>query len=392
VALPALREASRVDFEWSEEEAAFRSEVRVFLAESLPAGWDEIAKDGPGSDAQANFAREFCPRLAQRGWLTQHWPRAYGGSEASAWRHAILGEEMWRCGEPRSSQYMNVNWVGPTIMEYGSDEQKAFHLPRISEGRVFWCQGFSEPEAGSDLAALRTLALREGDAYAVTGSKIWTSYVNHADFCFLIARSDPDSKRQRGISVLLVPMDLPGIRVREIPSVVGDRYFFEVFFDTVRVPVTCRLGPEGGGWDVVTYSLAYERVGAARYARAAYTLDELAKRAEERGLLGQARVLEKLGEARALCEAARLLTYRVIDLRAKGRPPSADTNVARVAGTAAERAVSELALEIFGSEALEYGHFAESNFRLAMTAGVAVGTTEINLNLVASRFLALPRE
>jgi alkylation response protein AidB-like acyl-CoA dehydrogenase len=216
--------------------------------------------------------------------------------------------------------------------------------------------------------------------------------VNHADFCFLIARSDPDSKRQRGISVLLVPMDLPGIRVREIPSVVGDRYFFEVFFDTVRVPVTCRLGPEGGGWDVVTYSLAYERVGAARYARAAYTLDELAKRAEERGLLGQARVLEKLGEARALCEAARLLTYRVIDLRAKGRPPSADTNVARVAGTAAERAVSELALEIFGSEALEYGHFAESNFRLAMTAGVAVGTTEINLNLVASRFLALPRE
>jgi alkylation response protein AidB-like acyl-CoA dehydrogenase len=287
---------------------------------------------------------------------------------------------------------MNVNWVGPTIMKYGSEEQKAFHLPRISAGRVFWCQGFSEPEAGSDLAALRTLAIRDGDAYVVDGSKIWTSYVNHAHYCFLVARTDPDSKRHHGISVLLVPMDLPGIEVREIPSVVGDRYFFEVFFSGVRVPVACRLGPEHAGWDVVTWSLAYERVGAARYARAAYTLDALARLAEERGRLGDARVQEQLGRARALCEAARLLAYRVIDLRAKGKPPSADTNVARVAGTAAERAVAELALEMFGTEALEYGHFAESHFRLAMTAGVAVGTTEINLNLVASRFLALPRE
>jgi alkylation response protein AidB-like acyl-CoA dehydrogenase len=381
-----------LDFAWSDEDEAFRRELRAFLAESLPPDWDEIAKDGPGSDAQAAFAREFCPKLAEKGWLTQSWPREYGGRDATPWRHAILGEEMWRCGEPRSSQYMNVNWVGPTIMKYGSEEQKASHLPRISAGRVFWCQGFSEPEAGSDLAALRTLAIRDGDAYVVDGSKIWTSYVNHADYCFLVARTDPDSKRHHGISVLLVPMDLPGIAVREIPSVVGDRYFFEVFFSGVRVPVSCRLGPEHAGWDVVTYSLAYERVGAARYARAAYTLDALARLARQRGRLGDPRVLEQLGRARALCEAARLLAYRVIDLRAKGKPPSADTNVARVAGTAAERAVAELALEMFGTDALEYGHFAESHFRLAMTAGVAVGTTEINLNLVASRFLSLPRE
>ena len=381
-----------MDFAWSDEDAAFRRELCEFLRATLPPDWDEIAKDGPGSDAQAAFAREFCPRLAERGWLTQHWPREYGGREATPWRHAILGEEMWRCGEPRSSQYMNVNWVGPAIMRFGTDEQKAAHLPPISEGRVFWCQGFSEPEAGSDLAALRTLAIRDGDEYVVTGSKIWTSYVNHADFCFLVARSDPASKRQHGISVLLLPMDLPGIAVREIPSVVGDRYFFEVFLDGVRVPASCRLGPEHAGWEVVTWSLAYERVGAARYARAAHVLDELARRAAERGQLDDPRIQEKLGEARALCEAARLLSYRVIDLRAKGRPPSADTNVARVAGTAAERAVSELALELFGPDALEYGHFAESHFRLAMTAGVAVGTTEVNLNLVASRFLSLPRE
>ena len=381
-----------MDFAWSDEDAAFRRELREFLDAALPPDWDELAKDGPGSDAQTAFAREFCPRLAERGWLTQHWPREVGGRDATPWRHAILGEEMWRRGEPRSSQYMNVNWVGPTILRYGSDEQKAFHLPRISQGSVFWCQGFSEPEAGSDLAALRTLAIRDGDSYVVNGSKLWTSYANHADFCFLVVRTDPSSSRHHGISVLLLPMDLPGIALREVPSVVGDRYFFEVFFDAVRVPAAVRLGPEHAGWDVVTYSLAYERVGAARYARAAHTLDELARLAAQRGLLEDPRILEQLGQARALCEASRLLSYRVIDLRARGKPPSADTNVARVAATAAERAVSELALEMFGPEALEYGHFAESHFRLAMTAGVAVGTTEINLNLVASRFLSLPRE
>ena len=154
---------------------------------------------------------------------------------------------MWRIGEPRSSQYMNVNWVGPTIMAYGTPEQKALHLPRISAGNAFWCQGFSEPEAGSDLVSLRTLAIRDGDDYVINGSKIWTSYVNYAEHCFLIVRTDPTSKRHQGISVLLVPMQTPGIEVREIPSVVGDRYFFEVFFSDARVPVSCRLGPENAG-------------------------------------------------------------------------------------------------------------------------------------------------
>jgi alkylation response protein AidB-like acyl-CoA dehydrogenase len=381
-----------VEFDWTEEDLAFRRELRDFLAEVLPEEWDEMSKDGPGSDVQAEFSKSFCPQLAEKGWLTQNWPAEYGGRDASAWRHIILGEEMWRIGEPRSSQYMNANWVGPTIMEFGTEEQKRAHLPPIAAGEAFWCQGFSEPEAGSDLVSLRTLAIRDGDHYVVNGSKIWTSYVNHAQHCFLVVRTDPESARHRGISVLLCPMDLPGIEVREIPSVVGDHYFFEVFFTDVKVPVEHRLGPENEGWDVVTYSLAFERVGAARYARAELTLDELAKKARERGVLEDPRILEKLGEARALCEAARLLTYRVIDLREKGRPPSADPTVARVAGTTAERAVSELAFEIFGPEALEYGHFADAHFRLAMTAGVAVGTTEVNLNLVSSRFLGLPRE
>jgi alkylation response protein AidB-like acyl-CoA dehydrogenase len=207
-------------------------------------------------------------------------------------------------------------------MSYGTPEQKTFHLPKISSGNVFWCQGFSEPEAGSDLVSLRTLALRDGDGYVINGSKIWTSYVNYADYCFLIARTDPASKRHQGISVLLVPMDTPGVEVREIPSVVGDRYFFEVFFSDARVPVSCRLGPENEGWEVVQYALAFERVGAARYARAADILDELAELARARGMLEDPTILEKLGEARAICEASRMLTYRVIDLRRRRTPTS----------------------------------------------------------------------
>ncbi len=379
-------------FGWSPEEESYRREVQAFLAEALPGDWERLSKGGPGSDDQAEFSRGFCAQLANRGWLTQSWPVEFGGSDASPWRHAILGEEMWGNGEPRGPQYMNVNWIGPAIMKFGSEAQKAEHLPLISSGDVLWCQGFSEPEAGSDLAALRTAARRDGDDYVVDGSKIWTSYANHARFCFLLVRTDPDSRRHKGISVLLCPMDLPGIEVREIPSVVGDRYFHEVFFDAVRVPVSCRLGPEDEGWNVVSYALQFERVGAARYHRAALILDDLAERARARGQLEDPRIQEKLGQARAACEAARVLTYRVIDQRAHGAPPSADSNVARVAGTAAEQAVAELAIEVFGEEALAHGSYADTRFRWAMTAGVAVGATEVQLNLIARHLLELPRE
>ena len=277
-------------------------------------------------------------------------------------------------------------------MKYGTAAQKDLHLPLISQGNVLWCQGFSEPEAGSDLVALRTRALRVGDEYVIDGSKIWTSYCNHADFIILLVRTDPQSQRHRGISVLLVPMNTDGIEIREIPSVVGERYFHEVFFEKVHVPLDTLLGPENEGWEVVSYALQFERVGAARYARAAVTLDRLADLAGQRGLLEDPIVVDRLGEARALCEAARVLTYKVIDLRAKGSPPTADTQLARVLGTRADNAIGLLALEIMGTDALEYGSFADANFRLAMTAGVAVGATEVQLNLIASRFLGLPKE
>ncbi len=381
-----------MEFDWSQDDLQHRAEFRDFLDEFLPDDWEKLSAGGPGSDLQSEFSRKFCRELADRGWLTQHWPVEFGGNDAPPWRHSIIGEECWAIGEPRGAQYMNVNWIGPAVMRFGTDEQKQQHLPPISRGAVLWCQGFSEPEAGSDLVALRTQAVRDGDDYVINGSKIWTSYVNHADFIVLLVRTDPNSKRHHGISVLLVPMETPGIEVREIPSVVGERYFHEVFFSDVRVPVTTLLGPENEGWDVVNYALQYERVGAARYARAALSLDRLAALARERGLLEDPLVVDRLAEARTLCEAARMLTYRVIDQRAHGLPPSTDTQIARVANTSADYRVGELAVEILGPDALEYGSFADANFRLAMTAGVAVGATEVQLNLIASRHLGLPRE
>ena len=381
-----------MEFDWSQEDIQHRRDVQAFLKEELPDNWEEMSQHGPGGDSQAQFSRHFCSRMAEQGWLTQHWPSDYGGRDCDPWRHSIVGEEMWSVGEPRGSQYMNVNWIGPAIMNYGSEQQKALHLPKISTGQVLWCQGFSEPEAGSDLVALRTRAEKIGNQYVINGSKIWTSYCNHADFIFLLVRTDPSSSRHRGISVLLVPMDTEGIEVREIPSVVGERYFHEVFFTDVTVPTDVLLGEANNGWNVVNYALQFERIGAARYARAAVTLDKLAELARERGMLEDPIVVDRLGEARALCEAARVLVYKVIDIRAKGRPPTADTQLARVLSTTCDNAIGRLALEIFGQESREYASFADTNFRMAMTAGIAVGATEVQLNLIASRFLELPKE
>ncbi len=381
-----------MEFDWSQDDIQHRTDVRAFLQQELPDNWEEMSQHGPGGDSQAAFSRTFCARMAQKGWLTQHWPSAYGGRDCEPWRHSIVGEEMWAVGEPRGSQYMNVNWIGPAIMTYGNADQKLFHLPKISSGQVLWCQGFSEPEAGSDLAALRTRAEKIDDRYVINGSKVWTSYCHHADFIFLLVRTDPQSSRHRGISVLLVPMDSPGIAVREIPSVVGERYFHEVFFTDVTVPSSVLLGPENNGWDVVNYALQFERIGAARYARAAVTLDKIAEVAAARGMLHDPIIVDRLGEARALCEAARVLVYKVIDIRAKDKPPTADTQLARVLSTHCDNAIGRLALEILGPESLEYASFADTNFRLAMTAGIAVGATEVQLNLIASRFLDLPKD
>lgn len=376
-------------FDWSAEHAAFREDLRAFVEDVVPDARSEDVRR-INSEESRSFMRWFVRELAARGWLAPHWPTEYGGQN-DTWRHIILNEELWSRGEPRGPQYMNVNWIAPIIMAVGTEAQRRYHLERIRAGDVVWCQGLSEPEAGSDLASLRTQAELSGDAYVVRGQKIWTSYAHIADFCFLLARTDPDAARHDGLSILLVPMETPGIEVRDIDSLAGEHAFHEVFFTDVRIPASCRLGQEGEGWNLVRRALAYERVGSPRYAKAAVELDRLAEWARQHGVLEDGRVLEHLGRARASCEAARLLAYQAIDERAKGLPPGGNAYVARAAMVAAERAVAKAAADVMGPEALREDSIADRQLTSAQVAGLAAGTYEVQLNLVSRLSLQLPK-
>jgi alkylation response protein AidB-like acyl-CoA dehydrogenase len=376
-----------MEFSWTDEDLAYRAEIKAFLRSHLPPDWSGYDKaDLPKYKADSNA---FCGAMAERGWLTQNWPREYGGQEASPWRAAILNEELWPIGEPRGPQYMNVTWIGPAIMASGCEEQKLYHLSRISRGDVAWCQGFSEPDAGSDLPALRTRAVRDGDHYVVNGSKIWTSHVGTADFCFLLVRTDPDAGKRNGISILLMPMDTPGVEVRHIAGFAGEQAFHQLMFDDVRVPVSCRLGPENGGWGIVRDALSFERVGVSHYERGRLILMDAVAEAKRNGLIDDPEIQTRIGEAHAALEAARLLVYKVVDQRAHDQAPTADANISRVAQTQALRLAGELAHTIFGEEGLEAG--GGGDIRRVLTFGVASGTTEMQLDQIATNFLNLPK-
>ncbi|WP_157220690.1 acyl-CoA dehydrogenase family protein [Flavisphingomonas formosensis] len=379
-----------MEFGWAPEQEQYRERVKAALDELLPADWDETyVPESYASDLQVHFSREFCAKLAERGLLVPHWPREYGGNESPDWEHFILGEEMKGAGEPRGPQYMNVNWIGPTLMAYGSEAQKDQHVKGIASGKVIWCQGFSEPNAGTDLAALRTRAERDGDHYVVNGSKIWTSYARTADWCFLLARTGPTRK---DISILLVPMDTPGISITSFPGVIKDGHLNEVFFTDVRVPVQNRVGEEGEAWKIVTYALSYERVGVPRYHTGLLALELAVEQLKAEGRWDDDPIVRsRAGSIAARFEGARLLTYRVIDQRVHRLPATTDANLSRIASL---EAVSDLMnfLGEFVPDCLAGGDpLLEDYYRINIPAGITGGTNEIQLDLVAQRGLGLPR-
>jgi alkylation response protein AidB-like acyl-CoA dehydrogenase len=379
-----------MDFAWSDEQREFRQRLRDFMAEHLPANWEQLSHHGPGSEEQTRFSREFCGKLAQAGLLIPHWPKEWGGGDFDPWRQVILAEEMWAAGEPRGAQYMNVNWIGPTLMRYGSEAQKARYLPPMARGDAIWCQGFSEPDAGSDLASLRTRAERDGDVYRVTGQKIWTSYAGLAETCFLLARTGAD--RKKGISIFLVPMDTPGIEVRQIPSIIGEGDIHEVFFTDVVVPADARLGEEGEAWGIIAYSLTNERLGIPRYALARRALDRAVAILERRGAFAGEAVRMEAARAAALCEGARLASYALIDKRVRGLAIGAEASSARVATVMAERTVAELVVEYAPEALADQEPFLKMHHQRGIVAGIASGAAEIQLNLIASDVLELPKE
>lgn len=379
-----------MDFTWTMEEDAFRQRLRDFLAETLPDDWERFSQHGPASPALTKYAETFCGKLAEEDLLIPHWEKEIGGQGLDPWFQTILAEEMWIAGEPRGGQYMNVNWVGPTLIRYGSPEQRERYLPPIVEGRALWCQGFSEPGSGSDLASLRTRAVLDGDEYVVNGQKIWTSYAGLADTCFLLCRTGDD--RKRGITILLVPMDTPGITVRQIPSLIGKGDIHEVFFDDMRVPASARLGEEGQAWEIIAYSLRNERLGIPRYALARSALDRGVSILQERGEFTREAVRIEAAEAAALCEAARMASYAIVTRRAAGEAIGQESSSARFATVMCERRVAEFIVEHV-PEALADAHpYLRMHHQRGIVAGIAAGAAEIQLNIIASEVLELPRE
>jgi alkylation response protein AidB-like acyl-CoA dehydrogenase len=377
-----------MDFDWDNEQRSLRATVKQFLSAHLPAEWEALAQ-GPGTEWQSAFSKQFCAELAAAGLLVPHWPARWGGRDADPWVSFILAEEMWAAGEPRGGQYMNVNWIGPTLMRFGSEEQQARYIPPMARGSTLWCQGFSEPEAGSDLASLRTRAEKSGAHYHITGQKIWTSYAGEADTCFLLART---SAGKNGISVFLVPMESPGITVRPIPSLIGEGDIHEVFFDDVQVGGDSLLGAEGQAWDIARTALSLERVGIPRFAFAIRVLHR-AVGALRRAQRFAAGAVERAAQARAACEAARFYSYGIVDRRRHGLPVGAEASAARYSTVMAERLVAEFVVE-FLPEALSGGgdQMLLAHHQRAIVAGIASGAAEIQLNIIATELLGLPRE
>lgn len=376
-----------MDFSWDDEQRAFRATVRDFLAAHLPKDWESLAH-GPGTEWQTTFSKQFCGALADAGLLVPHWPRRWGGREADPWTAFILAEEMWEAGEPRGGQYMNVNWIGPTLMRFGSEEQQQRYIPPMARGQTLWCQGFSEPEAGSDLASLRTRAEKDGAIYRINGQKIWTSYASHADTCFLLARTSPG---RNGISIFLLPMETQGITVRQIPSVIGEGDIHEVFFDDVVVPASAMLGEEGKAWDIVRTALSLERVGIPRFALATRMLHRAVGQLKQSDRFSGG-AIEQAARARSACEAARFYSYSIVDQRRHGIATGPEASAARYATVLAERLVSEFVVEHVPDALSGADQMLLSHHQRAIVAGIASGAAEIQLNLIAGDLLGLPRE
>ncbi len=382
-----------MEFAWTEDQLAYRRRLADLVRRELPPDWwENYAHDGPYPPHFMQFARRFAKVLAAEKLIVRHWPKAYGGIDADAWDHIIISEEMWSEGEPRSSLYMGSNWAGPAIMKYGTEEQKLQHLQDIANGDKLWCQGFSEPESGSDLASLRTRATRQTDgSYILNGRKIWTSYAHGADIMFMLARVDGSGRS--GVTCFLVPVRSPNLTLRTIPAMQSAYDFHECSFDDVHLPEGARLGEEGKGWEIVRYVLHHERVGLARYEYASRTLEYAVKVLKERGQFDSEVVQAQAASCLAMVEAARLLAYSVVDARVNDLPPSADTSLARYAMIQSDRAVGNFVTSYLTDALTEPGDGRlRAHYKTAITSGIAAGAAEIQLNLISSGYLELPKE
>jgi alkylation response protein AidB-like acyl-CoA dehydrogenase len=372
--------------------ADLRRDLRDLVKAHVPEDFLGAFTDDP---ADLEVAQKFCRLLAERGMLCMSWPEEFGGRGSSVWEQTVVREEMWAHHEPRGAQYMGVNWVGPTLMRHGTPEQQRKHLPPISRGEVIWCQGFSEPEAGSDLASLRTAATRDGDGWRINGQKIWTSYATMAQWCFLLARTTKweknTTKKQTGLTIFLVPMDDPAITVRPIGCMMGPHHLNEVFIDDLRVTEADVLGTVDDGWSIVADVLAFERLGIARYARCERLLQMAPEQLGERWAALPAELRGRWTRMLVHCRRARLLAYRLVSLQDEGRVRPTDVAAYRIAVTKLDQDSAEVLMEI-AAEAPEgtsvFLREVEDHWRYSQASTVSSGSIEMQRILLSRSLLA----
>jgi alkylation response protein AidB-like acyl-CoA dehydrogenase len=401
-----------MDLRFTPEEQAFREEVRAFIRDNLPAEIRERMRLGYSPRKQDTVAWQRI--LNKRGWATMSWPKEWGGPGWTSVQKMIFLEENQLAPAPEVSSF-NITMLGPVLIQFGTDEQKKKFLPRAANLDDWWCQGFSEPGAGSDLASLKTAAKRDGDHYVVNGQKIWTSTAHHADWCFLLVRTNPNAaKRQEGISFLLVDMKTPGITVRPIISIDGSHHLNEVFFDDVRVPVENRVYEENRGWDVAKFLLGNERTGIARLGKSkerVKSAKEMARTVREHGkpLIEDAAFRQRVAQLEVDMKALEITQYRVVsayDKQRDGRPDPL-SSVLKVKGTELLQATTELAMDVGGPMSMpiwaaelaalsnepdvgpEWATQATGSYLFLRAASIYGGTNEIQKNILTKAVLRL---
>ena len=390
-----------MEFKFTAEDEEFRAELRAFMKAELPDPWEGAGRYPEDDDWDLN--RAIRQKMAEKGWLTMHWPEEYGGQNASPVKSAIYNEEIAYLRAP-GRDIFGVRMLGPTLMIHGSDEQKLTHLPAVAKGEIQWCQGYSEPESGSDLASLSTRAVRDGDELVINGGKVWTTMAHRADGIMLLTRTDPDAPKHRGISFVLVDMKSPGVTVRPIINMAGGHEFNQVTFDDVRVPRANVVGEEDRGWYVAVTLLDFERSGIDYSAAARRLLDDTREFATETKHNGVP--LIEIPWVRALmsdryidCEGARLMAYNVAYMQSQDLIPTKEASMSKVFGSETVQRVTEAALDILGM----YGTLGreekwaplkgrvQENWMNAFAGTIAAGTSEIQRNIIAGRGLGLPR-
>ena len=378
----------------TEAEAAWRSEVRAFVEKETPEGLKAGMDQGEGSlFGRIGAIKEWREKVAERGWIAPSWPKKYGGADMSVVEQFIMNEEFAEAGVPSNVGGFGVMMIGPTIIEHGTEEQKEEHLGKILRGEVIWCQGYSEPGAGSDLASLQTRAVRDGDDYVVNGQKIWTTGAQYADMMYMLARTDPDAPKHRGITYLLLDMKAPGVTVRPLTQLSGQQGFNEVFFEDVRVPVANRIGEENRGWYVGTTTLDFERSSIGSAIGVRKQLESLIRQASddsvEAGFHSDS-VRREFADRWIEAEVAKMLSYRVISMQANNLIPNHEASMCKLFSSELSQRIANLSMHMYGM----YGNLrnrAGMGYMQAVSSTIAGGTTEIQKGIMATRGLGLPR-